>query len=1222
MQKTSIGQSLFHLRMKNRPLLKPLLIVKAAAVLLLFTCLPLAAKTAAQITLSEKNAPLEQILKVISHQSGYNLFYDEALVKQKGKPVDITVKDASVDQTLSLVFSQQPLAYEIAGGTILVKEKEKGKEELPPAVSSQPFSVTGKVTTKTGEALIAVTVSIKGANKGTTTDADGCYSIQVTPSDKILVFSIIGMTAQEVAINGRTHINVIMENSFIELDNVAVIATGYQKLNAREKTASISTVKMEQMGRIVQPSIEKLLQGQVPGMTIMSTSGAPGSIPQIRIRGTSSISGNVQPLWVVDGIILDDPINVDVGDILTNRKLIASGIGGVNVNDIASINVLKDASATALYGTRAAAGVIVITSKSGKAGKTTINYSGNTTISMRPRIEDAYMMNSKERIDVNIEMIKKGIFKASSPEPGIYNTASDFERYFIDVHDRKISWGDFENRVKELETVNTDWFKHLFRDAITNQHSLSVSGGNELTTYYFSGSYMDEQATAKGVGQQTYTGSLRLTTQLKKNMRVTTNLRYSSRKNKSFFALDSQENPYEYAINTTRAHRAYTEDGKYNYFYINGGYKYNFEENRNDCWRESQSFSILGSVDLEWKILPDLTFNSTFSFSNQSTREENIATEDSYFIRSRKDGIYKDAGYTTENVWFDGGYYNGANTLNNSKTIRNAFDYRPTIGENHRFNFVLGQEVRTQKYSSVNDIIYGYQHERGHQLAPQWKLIELLGTPYWDTRLSQTNGVAYFGVASYTLNDKYTVNFNARTDGSNRFGIKTNDLFQPLWSAGFNYQIKNENYFKDIEWISYLTLRGSYGSQGNVASQAYADLVTNIGTTNPIKKETYLSIIAPKNPSLKWEKNYTVNIALEAGFFNRKLMATIEYYNKKGVDLLGSKEVSDVSGFDRIQVNWASMRNRGIDFSLSSINIDNEIFRWATSINGGYNDNEILAVYAKPGVADLTNTYRTSYSSTAVVGKPINGLWSYRYAGLNTDGRATFYNGKYKKDGNGQNILDENGNPIELTVLAGMKDVKALKHEGTTMPPVQLSFTNTFSYKKFTFSSMFIGSFGNVIRLRNLTTSYDMVYPNPMENLSKELVNRWRKPGDEVFTDIPKFEVDEWDADLTGTSPYNTQMYNASDLRTVKGDFVRLQNITLSYDLYNEFLRKKGIQNIRISVQGNNLYAWYNSKLKGQDPEATGALMSRSSTNSANVSFGNTYLPLSRTFSISLNVQF
>lgn len=236
---------------------------------------------------------------------------------------------------------------------------------------------------------------------------------------------------------------------------------------------------MAQLEKIFQPNIDKLLQGQVPGLTVMSTSGAPGAMPQIRIRGTATLSGNVQPLWVVDGIILDDAVNVSVDDIMTNRNLIASGIGGVNVEDIESINVLKDAAATAIYGTRAANGVIVITSKKGRAGKTRIGFTSNASFGERPRIEDAYMMNSKERIDVNLEMIKRGAFNAVTAAVGQYNTVSDFERYFIDLTDKKITWEEFNQRVNYLETVNTDWFKHLFRTSFSNRQNLSVSGGDE-----------------------------------------------------------------------------------------------------------------------------------------------------------------------------------------------------------------------------------------------------------------------------------------------------------------------------------------------------------------------------------------------------------------------------------------------------------------------------------------------------------------------------------------------------------------------------------------------------------------------------------------------------------------------------------------------------------------------------------------------------------------------
>ena len=359
------------------------------------------------------------------------------------------------------------------------------------------------------------------------------------------------MKTKEVNYAGQKELDVVLEEELSEMDEVVV--TGYQKIERRKLTSSITTVDMETLKTVNQPNIDKLLQGQVPGMTIMSTSGAPGAVPQIRIRGTSTISGNVQPLWVVDGVILDDPVDATVDDILTNRNLIASGIGGVNVDDIESISVLKDAAATAIYGTRAANGVIVITSKKGNVGKTRITYNGSVHVGMRPELKDAYMMNSKERIDVNMEMIQRGVLNTSSAKANEYGTCSDFERYFVDVHDRKLTWSQFEDKVKELETVNTDWFKYLFRNAITHRHSLSISGGNEKTTFYVSGSYMDEQHTAKEVGQQVYTGLVKVNTYLRENIRLGASLNASMRDNKSFFAVDSWENPYEWAIYTTRA---------------------------------------------------------------------------------------------------------------------------------------------------------------------------------------------------------------------------------------------------------------------------------------------------------------------------------------------------------------------------------------------------------------------------------------------------------------------------------------------------------------------------------------------------------------------------------------------------------------------------------------------------------------------------------------------
>ena len=413
-----------------------------------------------------------------------------------------------------------------------------------------------------------------------------------------------------------------------------------------------------------------------------------------------------------------------------------------------------------------------------------------------------------------------------------------------------------------------------------------------------------------------------------------------------------------------------------------------------------------------------------------------------------------------------------------------------------------------------------------------------------------------------------------------------------------------ENFLKDKEWLTYLTLKGSYGSQGNVASQAYSDLVATIGTVDAVKKENYLVISAPKNPNLKWEMNYTGNVALEFGLFDRRIYGSLEWYYKKAVDLLGNKQVSLVSGFSSIQVNWASMKNTGWEFAINTINVDTDAFRWTTNLNFGYNYNEVLDVYSTPTYSSMTKADRTNYSSAAVVGKPLNGLWSYRYAGLNEEGRAQFYDAEDNK------------------VLLGMNDIDGLVYSGTTQPLLQGGFTNTFYYKKFTLSALFIGSFGNVIRLRNLTDGYVFGFPAADENMSKDFAYRWRQPGDEAHTDIPRLEIDEYDADLFYPYPSNAQMYNNSDLRTVKGNFLRLSNLSLSYDLYNDNMRAKGIQNIRFMIQGNNLHVWKNKRLKGQDPEATGSQMTYTDTREANVSFGNTFLPLPRSYSFSVSVSF
>ncbi|TDQ75401.1 SusC/RagA family TonB-linked outer membrane protein [Sphingobacterium yanglingense] len=1181
-----------------RALLKSMALGKRTTILLValaFAQMSMAA-FAQRVSIKRKGMTLSQVFSEIKRQCNCDFFYNESLVKSN-RPVDIDMQNATVQEVLDHCFKNQPLQYSIDNKTIVITAK-------PQSIAQQKVQVRGRVMDYKGKPLQGITVSEKDNPRNTVgTDVDGTYVISVTSTNATLVFKSMGFETLQIPLQGKTWTEVRLTPAENQLDDVVV--TGYQNLNKKSLTGSVATVNMEQLETIFQPNIDKLLQGQVPGMTVMSTSGAPGAMPQIRIRGTATLSGNTQPLWVVDGIILDDAVNVSVDDIMTNRNLIASGIGGVNVEDIESINVLKDAAATAIYGTRAANGVIVITSKKGKAGKTRLSFTSNLSLGERPRIEDAYMMNSKERIDVNREMINRGFFNANSPAAGEYNTVSDFERYFIDVMDKKLTWDQFNQNVNYLETVNTDWFQHLFRTSITNRQNLSVSGGDEKTTFYASGSYMDDQATAKGVGQKTYTGSLKVYTKIYDKIRLGVMMDINARENKSFFAVDSKENPFEYAIYTTRAQPATNPDGTYSHFYLNG-LEYNFLENRDKGWRDSRNFGLRGSLDLEYKIMKDLTFTSLFSYAKQSTTDEDIAVDDSYFVRIRKKDNREIVNGEYVYTWKDGGYRKDKNSYNGSITFRNQLTYNPFFNNLHYLNVMIGQEVRKSRTSDVSTEIYGYSHDRGHQQIPQFDYMKKLAIPTWTENLNDGANLSYFGAVNYTYDNRYTMSFNVRTDGSNRFGLKTNQLFQPLWAIGANYQMKEEEFLQDVDWVSYLTLKGSYGSQGNVAAQAYSDLVARIGVSDAVNPSNYVTIIAPKNPNLKWEQTYTANAALEAGFFKRRLMFNVEWYHKKAVDLLGNRQVSQVTGFDQVQVNWASMLNQGWEFSFNTINIDNENFRWSTNMNFGFNKNKVLDVYTKPTVQNLTDPRRTNYSATAVVGEPIDGLWSYRFAGLNEQGRATFYTAKEGEK-----------------VLYGMTNVNGLAYSGVMNPTTQLGFTNTFTYKRITLSGLFIGSFGNVMRLRNMSNGSFLSFPDPTQNMSKEWVDRWQKPGDEAYTNIPVLEG-ATDNALTALAPTNGLMFDNSDLRTVKGDFIRLQNLSVSYDYFTPRLRALGIQNIRLALQGNNLYVWKDKELKGQDPEAQGSrnLQYSNTRERAAINFGNTYLPVPRSYSLSLMVQF
>ena len=531
---------------------KILRIMKLTVVFLFVTFLSVSASSLAQkTTIRVNNTSLKQVFREIRQKMGYTFVFNEQIVNKEGKvSLDITSDD--IHEILNKCLENTSLNYEIQGDVIVIlfQEKQITKEEEKGVVK-----ITGNVKDKNGSPLPGVTVLVKGTTVGVATDVNGNYSI-VLPEIKepVLVFSFIGMKTEEIGANKKV-INVVMHESAEQLEEV-VVNTGYQTINVRNLTSSVSSVKAEDILVAGMTSIDAALEGRIPDLLLMSNSGEVGSTPRIRIRGTSTLLGNREPLWVLDGIILTDPVRVDPTD-LNNPdyiNIIGNAISGINPQDIERIDVLKDASATALYGTRAANGVIVVTTKKGRSGKARLSYNHTSKLTRRPRYSDRdiNLMNSQERVRFGKELTDMHyIFPEGMVMVG-------YEGAFYRLQTGSSNYEQFMNEVNFYEKVNTDWFDVLTRDAYSHGHNISISGGSDDMRYYTSIGYDRENGVSKTTYTERYTALINLNTELFGKLRLGFQLNGNIQKKNH---LMESINTMDYAYNTTRALPCYNEDG-------------------------------------------------------------------------------------------------------------------------------------------------------------------------------------------------------------------------------------------------------------------------------------------------------------------------------------------------------------------------------------------------------------------------------------------------------------------------------------------------------------------------------------------------------------------------------------------------------------------------------------------------------------------------------------
>lgn len=1056
------------------------------------------------------------------------------------------------------------------------------------SAQNQPMkTVSGTVLEEDGQPALGVTVMVKGTTIGMVTDHNGTFSLRV-PDKKgqTLVFSCIGKVTQEHPLNRDTYRITLLDDS--EMLTAAVVNTGYQKMDRRMSASAISSISGEDVLQNNAISLDNMLQGKIPGLTVLGSTSTPGAAAKIRIRGTSTISGNREPLWVVDGVILDDPVNLSTEELndLDNVNLIGNAISGLNPIDIESIDVLKDASATAIYGVRAANGVIVVTTKKGRTGAPRVNYSGSVTVTERPSYNRLQRMNSMERIDVSREIEEKGLTYRFIP------ARVGYEGLLYDLYDRNIDYDTFLSKLSDMEVLNTDWFGALYQTAVSQRHNVSISGGTNTVNYYVSGSYNKENANVKGTGVTSFNVMAKIQAHFRENLIGTLQVRANSA-TKNY--LHQSISPYGYAYNTSRAIPLYNEDGSLAFYNKSMGNQnpltYNILNEIDHSGQLVQNDGANFNGNLEWTVVTGLRLTGTLAMNISDTAQKSWFDEQTYAaaqMRMLPLGVPFPTDDPTEYFRTDqctlpyGGELKSSNSRNMGYTARLQADYNKLFAGKHNMTLAVGTEARSSRYTGLSSVQWGYLPDRGEKFVninpSEWPAYRDMVMDNPDVVINNlSNFLSFYGVASYAYRSRYILNANVRADGSNKFGQDKSTRFLPIWSVSARWNIMNEPFFKNVMWMNELAIRTSYGIQGNVSDDQTPNMIIKMGNLDPYSGDYMSEISKLPNRFLKWEKTNSFDVALDFSFLDNRLGGTVEYYYKTGHDQIVSTAVSPTTGSSTMSLNVGDVMNKGYEFILNAVPVRTKDFRWSLSVNSARNINLITR-----GGAKEEYTWLNYVGGTAVLeGYALNSFFAYKYDKLNANGIPEF------KD------LDE---PEGITREQMLE--KVLDYAGNRIPLMQGGFSTNFTWKNFTLGMFFSYQWGAKGRLNYLYSNSGQYLPNPEQNMSSEFVNRWRKPGDEANTDIPALSTQNYN--MSGIAIVSDQqrrwevannrwqMYNQSDLRVVNTDFLRLRSAYLRYNLPQSACHALRIQNANIRLEGYNLFTLASKQLKGQDPEQIG----------------------------------
>jgi len=1038
-----------------------------------------------------------------------------------------------------------------------------------------PISVKGVLVNPDRQPLEGITVTIKGTQIATSTNNKGEFSLTNVPGDGTLVFTGINIETFETALNGRRMLVLTASLKVREMEDVTIVSTGYQKTEKRKLIGAVNVVRGEQLKDIpTNGSFEKSLSGKIAGVYVRSNSGRPGESGSVQIRGINTLTGNREPLWVLDGMPLP------TGEVSSSvNELLTRGLGNIPPEDIESISILKDATASAIYGARAANGVVVITTKQGKAGKNYLSYSGRFSVSEKPKNE-FHFMNTEEKIG-----FERSLFSDFKDPYG-----GRVVKILNSVEKGSITTGEAENRINQLSGINTDWMDELMQNATSQSHVISLSGGNDKTQYYTSLNYMRANGVLKTNSYENAGFNMKLSNYFRKNLLLRFNLYSTVKKNKEG---QSVVDPFTYATFANPYEKPYNDDGSYapDLTYVltssdvsdpySGYDNFNILNELNNNKKTDAYGNVRGQLALEYTFLKNFRFTGTgaYTYSTVHTMDESAPGTYRSKVNNWMKFVFPDI--TTSGIpdAYNNGYLRESSGRTSDFAVRGALEYNKNIHK-HFIQGLVAQEFggsNNYQFYHLNPVYYpdarvaGYPDMFTYYSATRINLKALGGSAF-----SEDKYASFISSGSYSYDNRYVFNGSFRSDGVSILG--NDNQFAPLWSAGVQWNIHNENFLKDSRVIDRLALRAGFGYRGSINRKgifpfSYYNLNTSGSTYNGI---LYASTITYGNPVLKWEKKQNKDLGLEMSFFKGRLNSEISYFNEKVVDLLDQVQVPASSGRTSTMENSASLRNKGVELALRGEIIKNKDFLWEVSVNGASIKNEVLSTYysSAPSQAQGELNFNTKF----VAGYPVDGWFGLKYSCIDqsTGHVWAFARKQIRNEKDGQVFYTYEDKEIDITSTSYTDIVTQYKpyYLGSKQPDVYGGFQNRFAYKSWDLFASFTFATGNRILGFNERWSAPDARSSDTKisrvNRLEENVNRWRSPGDN--TNIPQYYL---------TANAFNSVFTDYDLQS--GSYLKCQSLGLSYRIPKRMLDKWKLSNAKLGVSATNMFTL--SNYIGTDPE-------------------------------------